>query len=172
MPFRVITPNMITLMALCPGLTAIRLAFEGKFELAVGCIVAAALLDGIDGRVARYLKGTSRFGAELDSLADFVNFGVVPALVLYFWGLHDLQLARLDRLADLRHRHGAAARPLQRHARRPQSAGLEDELLRRHAGAGRRADRAAADLSRLPRLDACAAPPRRSSCSTCCSSPS
>jgi CDP-diacylglycerol--serine O-phosphatidyltransferase len=74
-PFRMIAPNMITLMALCLGLTAIRLAFEGKFEPAVIAVVAAGVLDGIDGRVARLLKGTSRFGAELDSLADFVNFG-------------------------------------------------------------------------------------------------
>ena len=72
-------------------MTAIRLAIEGRLELAVGCIVVAAFLDGIDGRLARYLEGTSRFGAELDSLADFVNFGVVPPIVLYFWGLHDLR---------------------------------------------------------------------------------
>jgi CDP-diacylglycerol---serine O-phosphatidyltransferase len=90
-PLRVLIPNLITLLALCAGMTAIRLAIEGRLELAVGCIVAAAFLDGIDGRLARYLEGTSRFGAELDSLADFVNFGVVPPLVLYFWGLHDLR---------------------------------------------------------------------------------
>jgi CDP-diacylglycerol--serine O-phosphatidyltransferase len=74
-------------------LTAIRLAVEDKLELALAAIVFAALLDGIDGRIARMLKGTSRFGAELDSLADFVNFGVAPALILYFWGLHDLKSA-------------------------------------------------------------------------------
>jgi CDP-diacylglycerol--serine O-phosphatidyltransferase len=90
-PFRVLIPNVITLLALCAGMSAIRLAIENKLDLAVGCIVVAALLDGIDGRVARYLKGTSKFGAELDSLADFVNFGVVPGIVLYFWGLHDLR---------------------------------------------------------------------------------
>jgi CDP-diacylglycerol--serine O-phosphatidyltransferase len=90
-PLRVLIPNLITLLALCAGMTAIRLAIEGRLELAVGCIVAAAFLDGIDGRLARYLEGTSRFGAELDSLADFVNFGVVPPLVLYFWGLNDLK---------------------------------------------------------------------------------
>lgn len=90
-PLRVLIPNMITLLALCAGMTAIRLAIENKLDLAIGCIVVAALLDGIDGRVARYLKGTSKFGAELDSLADFVNFGVVPGIVLYFWGLHDLR---------------------------------------------------------------------------------
>lgn len=90
-PFRMIAPNMITLMALCLGLTAIRLAFEGKFEPAVIAIVAAAFLDGIDGRVARLLKGTSRFGAELDSLADFVNFGCAPALILYGFALFHLR---------------------------------------------------------------------------------
>ena len=91
----------------------------------------------IDGRLRAYLEGTSRFGAELDSLADFVNFGVVPALVLYFWGLHDLH-ARLDRRAGLRHVPGAAPRPLQRHADGPEQAGLAGEFLRRHAGARRR----------------------------------
>jgi CDP-diacylglycerol--serine O-phosphatidyltransferase len=89
-PVRTLVPNLITLLALCAGLTAIRLAFEDKLEWAVAAIVFAAMLDGIDGRVARMLKGTSRFGAELDSLADFVNFGVAPALMLYFWGLHEL----------------------------------------------------------------------------------
>src|SRR6266568_4218888 len=89
-PLRTLAPNLITLLALCAGLTAIRLAIEQKLEWAVAAIVFAALLDGIDGRVARMLKGTSRFGAELDSLADFVNFGVAPALMLYFWGLHEL----------------------------------------------------------------------------------
>src|SRR5215468_3080256 len=90
-PVRTLVPNLITLLALCAGLTAIRLAIgEDKLEWAVAAIVFAATLDGIDGRVARMLKGTSRFGAELDSLADFVNFGVAPALILYFWGLHEL----------------------------------------------------------------------------------
>ena len=92
-PVRVLLPNLITLLALCAGLTAIRLAIESKLELALAAIVFAAVLDGIDGRVARMLKGTSRFGAELDSLADFVNFGVAPALILYFWGLHELKSA-------------------------------------------------------------------------------
>jgi CDP-diacylglycerol--serine O-phosphatidyltransferase len=90
-PVRVIIPNIITLIALCLGLTAIRLAFEGRYEPAVVAIVVAALLDGIDGRVARMLKGTSRFGAELDSLADFVNFGVTPALILYSFLLNELK---------------------------------------------------------------------------------
>ena len=92
-PVRMLLPNLITLLALCAGLTAIRLAIESKLELALAAIVFAALLDGIDGRVARMLKGTSRFGAELDSLADFVNFGVAPALILYFWGLHEIKSA-------------------------------------------------------------------------------
>ena len=89
-PVRTLVPNLITLLALCAGLTAIRLAVEERLEWAVAAIVFAALLDGVDGRVARMLRGTSRFGAELDSLADFVNFGVAPALMLYFWGLHGL----------------------------------------------------------------------------------
>ena len=92
-PVRTLAPNVVTLLALCAGLTAIRMAFENHYILAVGAIVFAAILDGIDGRLARFLKGTSRFGAELDSLTDFVNFGVAPALILYFWGLHDLKSA-------------------------------------------------------------------------------
>lgn len=88
-PLRVLLPNLVTLLALCSGLTAVRLAIEERIELALAAIVFAALLDGIDGRLARALKGTSRFGAELDSLADFVNFGCVPALMLYFWGLKE-----------------------------------------------------------------------------------
>jgi len=92
-PVRTLAPNLVTLLALCAGLTAIRMAFEGRYGLALAAIVFAAILDGIDGRLARFLKGTSRFGAELDSLADFVNFGVAPALILYFWGLHDLKSA-------------------------------------------------------------------------------
>jgi len=92
-PIRTLLPNLITLLALCAGLTAIRLAAEGRFEWAVGFVVAAAALDGIDGRLARLLKGTSKFGAELDSLADFVSFGVTPALILYMWDLHVLKSA-------------------------------------------------------------------------------
>ncbi|HEX2217080.1 MAG TPA: CDP-diacylglycerol--serine O-phosphatidyltransferase [Xanthobacteraceae bacterium] len=90
-PVRVLVPNVITLLALCAGLTGIRMAVEGRLELALAAIVFAAALDAIDGRIARMIKGTSRFGAELDSLADFVNFGVAPALILYFWGLHELK---------------------------------------------------------------------------------
>lgn len=89
-PVRRLVPNVITLLALCAGLTGIRLAFEERYELALGAIVFAAMLDAVDGRVARMIKGTSRFGAELDSLADFVNFGVAPGLILYHWALHPL----------------------------------------------------------------------------------
>jgi CDP-diacylglycerol---serine O-phosphatidyltransferase len=92
-PVRTLAPNVVTLLAMCAGLTGIRMAFENRYVLALAAIVFAAILDGIDGRLARYLKGTSRFGAELDSLSDFVNFGVAPALILYFWGLHDLESA-------------------------------------------------------------------------------
>jgi CDP-diacylglycerol--serine O-phosphatidyltransferase len=90
-PLRVVLPNLVTLLALSMGLTAIRFAVEGQFEKAVTAVIAAAVLDGLDGRLARALKGTSRFGAELDSLADFVDFGVAPALLLYFWALHEIK---------------------------------------------------------------------------------
>jgi CDP-diacylglycerol---serine O-phosphatidyltransferase len=87
-PLRLLIPNLITLFALGLGLTAIRLAMEGSIDWAVSAVAGAAVLDGLDGRIARALKGTSRFGAELDSLADFVDFGVAPALVLYVAELH------------------------------------------------------------------------------------
>jgi CDP-diacylglycerol--serine O-phosphatidyltransferase len=90
-PVRIILPNLVTLLALCMGLTAIRFAVEGQYETAVVAVLVAAVLDGLDGRLARALRGTSRFGAELDSLADFVDFGVAPALILYFWGLHEIK---------------------------------------------------------------------------------
>lgn len=89
-PIRILIPNLITLLAICLGLTAIRMGFEGRMEFAVYLVVAAAVLDGLDGRLARLLHGTSRFGAELDSLCDFVNFGVVPAVLLYLWTLNDI----------------------------------------------------------------------------------
>ncbi len=89
-PVRQLLPNMITLLALCAGLTSIRMAFEDKFDIAIAAIVLAAILDAVDGRVARILKSTSRFGAELDSLADFVNFGVAPSILLYAWALDGL----------------------------------------------------------------------------------
>ena len=88
---RIVLPNLVTLLALCMGLTAIRFAIEGRFETAVLAIIIAAILDGLDGRIARALNGASRFGAELDSLADFIDFGVAPALLLYLWSLHEVK---------------------------------------------------------------------------------
>ena len=85
-PVRVLIPNFVTLFGLCAGLTSIRMSIEERWELALAAIVLAALLDGLDGRVARLLKASSRFGAELDSLADFVNFGVAPAVLVFTWG--------------------------------------------------------------------------------------
>jgi len=90
-PVRLLVPNVVTLLAICMGLTAVRMALESRFEWAVAAIVVAALLDMLDGRIARLLKATSRFGAELDSLADFVNFGVAPAVILYIWSLDALK---------------------------------------------------------------------------------
>lgn len=90
-PIRVVLPNLVTLAALSVGLTSIRFAVEGKFQIAVVAVIIAAVLDGLDGRLARALRGTSRFGAELDSLADFVDFGVAPALILYFSSLERVQ---------------------------------------------------------------------------------
>lgn len=89
--FRMIAPNLVTLLALCAGLTSIRMGMENKFDYAVGAIILAAVLDAVDGRVARLLNASSRFGAELDSLADFVNFGVAPAILLYMWDLRNIR---------------------------------------------------------------------------------
>jgi CDP-diacylglycerol--serine O-phosphatidyltransferase len=82
-------PNSLTLLALCAGITAMRFAIEGQWDRAVIAIVVAAVLDGLDGRIARALGATSRFGAELDSLSDFICFGVAPAVVVYMWSLQD-----------------------------------------------------------------------------------
>jgi CDP-diacylglycerol--serine O-phosphatidyltransferase len=90
-PVRQIFPNLVTLLALCVGLTSIRMSIELRFDAAIAAIAIAAFLDGIDGRVARLLKSTSRFGAELDSLTDFLNFGVAPAMLLYVWALDELR---------------------------------------------------------------------------------
>lgn len=89
-PLRAVVPNAVTVLALCFGLTGVRFAIGGEWEKAVGAILMAGVLDGIDGRIARLLKGASRFGAELDSLSDVTAFGVVPALVLYLWALQYL----------------------------------------------------------------------------------
>ncbi len=90
-PIRMLVPNFFTLLSLCAGVTGIRMAIEQRYDIALLLIVLAALIDGIDGRVARALKAQSRLGAELDSLADFVNFGIAPALVVYTWGLGGLR---------------------------------------------------------------------------------
>lgn len=82
-------PNMVTLLALCSGLTAIRFALEGRWQATVVAVFLAAVLDGLDGRLARLMNATSKFGAELDSLSDFVCFGVVPPVVLFLWGLRE-----------------------------------------------------------------------------------
>jgi len=86
-PLRMMVPNLITVLAICAGLSGIRLAFEGRYELAVAMVLLAAFLDGIDGRIARMMRATSNFGVQMDSLADIVNFGVAPALVLYVYVL-------------------------------------------------------------------------------------
>ena len=90
LPLRAVAPNAVTALALCSGLTGIRFAISGQFEIAVTMVVLAGILDGLDGRIARMLHGESRFGAELDSLADAISFGVSPALILYLWSLKDL----------------------------------------------------------------------------------
>lgn len=86
-------PNALTITAICAGLTAIRFGVQGNYVLAVQLIIAACVLDGLDGRIARLLSSDSKIGAELDSLADFLNFGVAPPLVLHFWALQDIQNA-------------------------------------------------------------------------------
>mgnify|MGYP001335578691 FL=1 len=87
---RVILPNMLTLIGVCIGLTSIRFALDGRFELAIVAIIIAALIDGLDGRIARLIKGTSKVGKELDSLTDMISFGVAPAFIMFFWKLNTL----------------------------------------------------------------------------------
>ena len=87
---RVILPNMLTLIGVCIGLTSIRFALDGKFEFAILAIIFAALIDGLDGRIARLIKATSKVGKELDSLTDMISFGVAPAFIMYFWKLNTL----------------------------------------------------------------------------------
>lgn len=93
LPIVQLLPNLLTITAICAGLTAIRFGVQGKYELSVQLILAAAVLDGLDGKLARVLRSDSKMGAELDSLADFVNFGVAPPLVIYFWALQDMRSA-------------------------------------------------------------------------------
>lgn len=117
LPLNTLAPNILTVLALCFGLTAIRFGLQERWKAAVFAIIIAAIFDALDGRVARLLKSTSKFGAELDSLSDFISFGVAPAVLLYLWTLHDvgnvgwfavlwfatcaaLRLARFNTMAD------------------------------------------------------------------------
>ena len=88
---RMLLPNMLTLIGVCIGLTSIRFALDGRYELAVIAILFAAIIDGLDGRIARLIRGTSRVGKELDSLTDMISFGVAPAFIMYFWKLNTLE---------------------------------------------------------------------------------
>tara|TARA_B100001250_G_scaffold287179_1_gene249034 strand:+ start:580 stop:1377 length:798 start_codon:yes stop_codon:yes gene_type:complete len=96
---RVILPNILTLIGVCIGLTSIKFAFDGKFELSIIAVIVASIIDGLDGRIARLIKGTSKVGKELDSLTDVISFGVAPAFIMYFWSLS--QIGRLGWLISL-----------------------------------------------------------------------
>ena len=87
---RVILPNILTLIGVCIGLTSIKFAFDGKFELSIIAVIVAGVIDGLDGRIARLIKGTSKVGKELDSLTDVISFGVAPAFIMYFWSLSEI----------------------------------------------------------------------------------
>ena len=87
---RVILPNMFTLVGVCIGLSSIKFAFDEKFTLSVIAIIVAAIIDGLDGRIARLIQGTTKIGKELDSLTDVISFGVAPAFIMYFWKLNEL----------------------------------------------------------------------------------
>ena len=87
---RVILPNIFTLVGVCIGLSSIKFAFDGNFQISIIAIIIAALIDGLDGRIARLIKGTSKVGKELDSLTDVISFGVAPAFIMYFWKLNEL----------------------------------------------------------------------------------
>lgn len=107
-PFRALVPNAVTVLALCVGLTGARFAFSERWDLAIICIVIAAILDALDGRIARLLNAQSKFGAELDSLADVIAFGVSPALIIYLWSLQ--YLPRFGWIVALAHAVCAALR--------------------------------------------------------------
>ena len=96
---RVILPNILTLVGVCIGLSSIKFAFDGNFELAIIAVVVAGVIDGLDGRIARLIKGTSKVGKELDSLTDVISFGVAPAFIMYFWSL--VEIGRLGWLISL-----------------------------------------------------------------------
>ena len=87
---RVILPNILTLIGVCIGLTSIKFAFDGKFELSILAVIVAGIIDGLDGRIARLIKGTSKVGKELDSLTDVISFGVAPAFIMYFWSMSEI----------------------------------------------------------------------------------
>ena len=87
---RVILPNILTLIGVCIGLTSIKFAFDGKFELSIIAVIVAGIIDGLDGRIARLIKGTSKVGKELDSLTDVISFGVAPAFIMYFWSMSEI----------------------------------------------------------------------------------
>ena len=87
---RMILPNALTLIGVCIGLSSIKFALDSKFELSIIAIIVAAVFDGLDGRIARLIKGTSKVGKELDSLTDVISFGVAPAFIMYFWSLKNL----------------------------------------------------------------------------------
>ena len=87
---RVILPNIFTLVGVCIGLSSIKFAFDGRFEISIFAIIIAAIIDGLDGRIARLIKGASKVGKELDSLTDVISFGVAPAFIMYFWKLNEL----------------------------------------------------------------------------------
>ena len=87
---RIILPNILTLIGVCIGLSSIKFAFAGKFELSVIAVIVAAVIDGLDGRIARLIRATSKVGKELDSLTDVISFGVAPAFIMYFWSLSEI----------------------------------------------------------------------------------
>ncbi len=87
---RIILPNILTLFGVCIGLSSIKFAFDGNFELAIIAVIVAGIIDGLDGRIARLIKATSKVGKELDSLTDVISFGVAPAFIMYFWSLVEI----------------------------------------------------------------------------------
>ena len=146
-------PNILTLLALCAGMTAIRFAVKGQFEYAVFSIIAAGIFDGLDGRLARLLKATSSFGAELDSLSDFISFGAAPAVMLYLWtmsGLQSIGWAMVLFYAVCCACAWRASTPSS-----PPSRRRGGRIFQRRAGAGRRRVDHAADVRqlRMGRLD-------------------
>ena len=87
---RIILPNILTVIGVCIGLTSIKFALDSRFDLSIIAIIIAAIFDGLDGRIARLIKGTSKVGKELDSLSDVISFGVAPGFIMYFWHLNEM----------------------------------------------------------------------------------